>query len=201
VLTSPHRHNTAIIYLNYFQAPAQLQTFPYLVVRSYGGAAATSTAIRQTVERGGREFVARLRTVTEQRNIALAQERLLAALSTAYGALGLTLAAVGLYGLFSFLVAERRREIGVRIAMGAARRQVVGLFVREAAILVCFGLLIGLPAAFAATRAAAALLQGGDAGMSLLTASVLLVGVALAAVSIPARRAASLDPMVALRQE
>jgi len=201
VLTSPQRHNTAIVYLNFFQMPDQFQTFPYLVVRSYGGTEMTSAAIRLTVERGGREFVPRTRTLREQRQIALAQEQLLAGVSSAYAVLGLTLAAVGVYGLFSFLVAERTREVGVRMALGATRGQVIGLFVREAAVLAGFGLLIGLPAAFAATRAAAALLRGGGAGTSLLMATVLVAGVAMAAASIPARRAASFDPIRALRQE
>jgi ABC-type lipoprotein release transport system permease subunit len=201
VLTSPQRRNTALVYVNFFQMPDTLQEWPYLVVRVRREAATTNNDIRQAVERSGREWVPRMRTLRAQRDVALAQEQLLAALSSAYGVLGLLLAAVGLYGLFSFLVTQRVREIGVRLALGAGRGQVVGLFMREAVTLVGLGVTIGVPAAWAATRATAAILSGKDAGASIAVAVTLLVAVSLLAVWVPARRAASLEPMFALRHD
>ena len=142
----------------------------------------------------------RMRTLRAQRDVALAQEQLVTALSTAYGTLALLIAAVGLFGLFAFLVTERKREIGVRLALGARHGQVIGLFMREAAILVGLGVVIGVPAASAATRVSAAVMSGGDAGASIAVAVALLTAVSMLAVWLPARRAASLDPMHALRQ-
>src|SRR5262249_18347639 len=136
VLAAPQRRNTAIVYLNFFQAAETMQEWPYLLVGARRGTTIPGAEIRQAVEGRGREWIPRMRTLREQRHIGLAQEELLAALSSAYGALGLLLAAVGLYGLFSFLVTQRFREIGVRVALGAQRRQVVGLFMREAITLV-----------------------------------------------------------------
>ena len=133
----------------------------------------------------------------------LVQERLMASLSGAFGILAGILAAIGLYGVMSYLVARRRNEIGIRMALGADRREIVAMVLRESGLLLGAGLLAGTALALLSTRAVAALLFGLKATdlQALLGAAALLALVALAASYLPARRAANLDPTVALREE
>jgi ABC-type antimicrobial peptide transport system permease subunit len=128
---------------------------------------------------------------------------MLAMMAGAFAALGLTLAAVGLYGLLSFSVAGRTNEIGVRMALGASRTQVVWLVVRDAAALVTLGVFIGWPVAWGSSRAAERLLfNGHQPGTGpVATATALLAAVAAVAAWIPARRASTVDPMQALRHD
>jgi ABC-type antimicrobial peptide transport system permease subunit len=130
-------------------------------------------------------------------------ERMTATLSACFGALALLLAAVGLYGVMAYAVACRTGEIGIRMALGAARGQVLRMVLGDGLRLVGWGLLIGLPLAFAAGRAGSSLLYGVQPGDPLslsLTVVVLLAAAGLAA-WIPARRAASIAPLDALRNE
>ena len=144
-----------------------------------------------------------VRTMTEQINGTLHLERTFAMLCTLFGALALGLCCVGLYGITSFSVTRRTREIGIRMAMGAARSEVVWLFLRETLLLVGVGAMIGTPAAFASTKLLRGLLFGLSPSdpSSLLIALIMLAGVAAAACLLPARRATKVDPMVALRYE
>ena len=142
-------------------------------------------------------------TQTEQIDEALIIDRLVARLSAAFGLLALTLACVGLYGLLSYEVARRTREIGIRIAVGAQARAVQQGILRETLAIVLIGLAIGIPAALVATRALGAMLYGvqtNDAATLLATTFVLLV-VSGVAGYLPARRASLIDPTVALRYE
>jgi putative ABC transport system permease protein len=119
------------------------------------------------------------------------------------GGLAMVLAAVGIYGVISYSVAQRTREIGIRMALGAARREVLTLILRQALPLIGAGLAIGFTASLVLTRWLGTLLfevAPADPATSVAVA-VLLASVALAATAIPARRAASLDPMAALRSE
>lgn len=118
-------------------------------------------------------------------------------------AIALLLAAIGIFGVMANLVGERRREIGVRLTLGAKREDVLRLFLRKAAILTGIGLAIGLPMAVALARLAANLLYGVRAGdfTVFVTTTVAIAGIALLAAYVPARRAANIDPMVALRNE
>src|SRR4029077_12276409 len=119
------------------------------------------------------------------------------------GAVALLLGAVGLYGVIAYSVAQRTREIGVRIALGAQRNDVVRHFLREGMSFIVVGLPIGLAGAFAVTRLLSSLLFGVKASdpLTFACAAVLLALVAFAACLIPARRATLVDPIQALRSE
>jgi predicted permease len=136
-------------------------------------------------------------------NDSAANQIALAKLSVFFAGLALLLACVGLYGVMSYTVAGRTREIGVRMALGAARSDVLRLVLRESMLLVAMGLGIGIPLSLASSRLLSSFLFGLKATDPLsLIAVILLLGIVAAlASSIPARRAAKVDPMVALRYE
>ncbi len=138
--------------------------------------------------------------MTTQLRNSLTRDRLMATLAGAFGLLAGVLATIGLYGVIAYMVARRRNEIGIRMALGADRRGVVRLVLREAAVLVVVGLAVGAGLALWAGRAAASLLFGlkPNNPAALAGAMALLAAVALAASYAPARRAARLDPMQAL---
>jgi predicted permease len=134
---------------------------------------------------------------------AVLTERMLAVLSAAFGALATLLAAVGLYGLMSYTVLRRTREIGIRIALGAERSAVVWLVLREVAVLLAVGLGIGVPAAIALSQVVSSQLVGLSPRdpATLAGAAVVLAVVGAAAGYLPARRAAAVEPVRALRYE
>ena len=125
------------------------------------------------------------------------------ALFSAFAALGLTLAAAGIYSVLSFHVTRRTHELGVRMALGASRRSVLRLMLAMGGRLVLIGLVIGVPISLASTRLLRSQLFGVQPAdpLSYVVVSLLLGMVALAACYVPARRAAAVDPMQALRQE
>ena len=127
----------------------------------------------------------------------------MAALSAALGLLAVVLAAVGLYGVLSYMVVRRANEIGIRLAMGATRRMVSRLVISEAAWLVAIGLAIGVGLGLGAARTARTLLFGLEPTdpVTLVAATALLAGIGFIAAYLPARRASRLDPMTTLRQE
>lgn len=131
------------------------------------------------------------------------EDRLVARLTALYGALALILACVGLYGVAAYTVAQRTSEIGIRIALGAPRSSIAKMVLRVAVGPVTLGLLIGLPLALAGGRAIASGLYGIKSydPFVLGTAVLVLVASSIAAALIPARRAAKVDPMTALRYE
>jgi predicted permease len=143
------------------------------------------------------------RSLSKQLEDSLQRERLMASLSGAFGLLAALLATLGLYGVISYMVARRRKEIGVRIALGADRGRVIRLVLGEAGLLLAVGLVIGALLAFWAGRAAATLLFGLQPHdpVTMIAAMALLAVVALASSYLPARRAAAVEPMVALRDE
>jgi ABC-type antimicrobial peptide transport system permease subunit len=146
-----------------------------------------------------------LRPTTQQEQFeqSLSQDRLFARLSAFFGALAVLLVATGLYGTLAYKVSRRTAEIGVRMALGAQRRQVLWMVIRESLGVCLVGALVGLPAAISAARLLRAMLFGLQPGDPFTFASALMciAIVALTASFIPARRASSVDPMHALRTE
>jgi ABC-type antimicrobial peptide transport system permease subunit len=142
-------------------------------------------------------------TLTEQVDDSLVQERLLARLSTFFGALAMVLAVIGLYGATSYLVAQRQTEFGVRMAIGAPQKSILGLVLRDVVIVLAGGLTAGACLAFASLGVLQKLLFGlaPHDSFTFIAAIGILSGVGVFAGYIPARRATRVDPVVALRYE
>jgi putative ABC transport system permease protein len=175
-----------------------------LYVRTTGDPESMTNAIRTaiaSVDKGVALF--NVRSQEAQIEELIRTERALATLATFFGAIAASLAGLGLYGVLAFLVAQRRREIGVRMALGAGPRDILKMILARGMKLTLSGALIGLPAALALTRWVASLLFGVGATdpPTFAVVALLLTFVALLACYIPARRAAKVDPLVALRDE
>jgi predicted permease len=147
--------------------------------------------------------VSNIRTMAVQVESTIVKERLMATISTFFGALALLLAAIGLYGIMAYAVARRTTEIGIRMALGAKRSTVQWMVLRDTFLLVVIGIAIGIPAALSLTRFAKSLLFGVEANdpLTIACASLLMLLIAVAAGYLPARRASRVDPMIALRYE
>jgi putative ABC transport system permease protein len=173
------------------------------VVRMAGSPGGLMNAAKTTVAAMSSSIGIEFKSFSVQLQESLLRERLMATLSGGFGFLAGLLATLGLYGVIAYMVARRRNEIGVRVALGADRARVIRLVLREAILLLSVGLTAGIILALWAGRAAATLLYGlqpHDA-VSLVAASALLATITLIASYVPARRAAALDPMAALREE
>lgn len=142
-------------------------------------------------------------TQSEQIERRLAQERIMAQLSSFFAVLALLLACIGLYGLLSYEVTLRTREIGIRMALGARRADLIRMVVWHGIALSCVGTVVGLGAALAIGRLMKSLLYGVKPGdpITLAAVSILVIGVALCAALVPARRATTVNPVIALRYE
>jgi predicted permease len=188
-----------IVYLPLAQAG---QTFLSVELRTAGEPLAVAQAAREAL-REHDILVREVKTLEEQAGRTISQERMLASLGGFFGLVALTLASIGLYGVLSTAVARRTNEIGLRLALGARRGDVLGLWLREAGVLVAIGIVLGLPAALAATRWIESFLFGltPTDPLTIAGAIVVLAFVAALAAYLPARRAAHLDPMEALRYE
>jgi predicted permease len=189
-------------YLYYFQQPGRDEmTFQ---LRTTGEPAAYAASIQRAVRQLDPQLqVVDLRALGEVVDASLVQERFIAQTAGAFSLFALLLAALGLYGVMSQGVARRTSEIGIRMALGAQRRDVLWLVLREAMLLVVGGVGIGVMAALGAMRFVSNLLFGltPNDPLTIATAAILMIGVALLAGYLPARRAAQVDPLVALRQE
>jgi predicted permease len=148
-------------------------------------------------------MITRYQSFADEVNLAFTQQALIVQLTSLFGGVALVLAAIGLYGVTAYAVAQRTGEIGIRMALGANRTHVQKLVLRGASLQVGLGLLIGIPMAIAAGHLMAAELYGVSAWNLLVLGPValVLVTVALLAAALPARRASSVEPMEALRGE
>lgn len=197
-LARSQEHNAAAIYRNVSNVPSSHQE---IVVRSHFDTQTLRTIVSGVLDQSGTEFVTRVVPLTEARTAAMAQERLLAWLSGAFAALGLLLAAVGLYSLQTLTVANRLPEIAIRIAFGAPRRSIWALAVSDAGYIVIAGIAWGVPAAWLTTKTLLRTVGAIDqVGLpSLLWAICTLIIVTLAATVGPVQRALRVDPSHALR--
>jgi predicted permease len=161
-------------------------------------------AIRQAVQGLDKNVpLSQIKTQTEQIDETILNERLFAKLTSFFGLLALGLACVGLYGTMSYAVVRRTNEIGIRMALGAQKRRVLGMVLKESLLLVAVGIALGLPLAFAATRLVKSFLFGltPTDPLALLGSTLVLAAVAALAGYLPARRATRVDPLIALRYE
>jgi predicted permease len=144
-----------------------------------------------------------VQTLSDRINQSLNGQRSQTELLTVFGVLALLLSAIGIYGVMAYSVAQRTREIGIRMALGAQKANVLSLVVRQGLVLVGSGVVLGLGAAFLVTRLMVSLLFGVTAAdpMTFVVTSLLLVGVAVLASYLPARKATRVDPLIALRYE
>jgi predicted permease len=175
-----------------------------LVARTRGDANAVLSRIREIVRDADPEMpVFDVRTMQDHMGIALLPARLGGSVLGIFGLLGLSLAAVGIYGVMAYTVAQRKRELGIRVALGADRARVLRLVLGEGMKLAGIGTVIGLVAAVGAARLVRGLLYDVSVLDPVAFAGVplLLIGVALLAVWIPARRAARTEPMRALKAD
>jgi predicted permease len=199
---SLREQNEPIIYVAQSQddAPGVTKSFE---LRVEGPSTSVISGVKDALARVNKDIMIDFRSLATQLDESLNRERLLATLSGFFGGLALLLATIGLYGVMSYNVARRRGEIGIRMALGAEQSRVLNMVLREVAILIGVGVVVGLGAAMATTRFVATFLYGikpNDPWTLALAAAVLAVVGAVAGF-LPARRASRLDPMAALREE
>jgi ABC-type antimicrobial peptide transport system permease subunit len=175
-----------------------------IVVRTATDPGSMTGSLRETVRQADPNLpMMDVSTQLEQIGRRLQQEQMFATAYALFGGLALVLAAIGLFGVMSYSVARRTNEIGIRMALGAQRHDVLGLVMRESMVLVAVGVVVGVAVALGASRLVTSLLFGlapNDA-LTISVAIVLMIAVSGLAGFLPARRASRVDPMVALRYD
>jgi len=200
-LTRPGEESLEI-YLPYLQTP-----WPnlYVMVRTLGDPSAFAPELRAVLRdpQWNRESVADLMTMQDRISALNDKPRLNSRLASLFALLALLLAAVGIYGVVSYSTSRRAPEIGIRLALGAVPRDIIGWILKQALVVASIGLALGLAGYFALSRALAGVLYGVSPtdGVSLVGSVLILAGIALVASYIPARRAVRVDPVAALRSE
>jgi len=193
--------NKGVIYMPMLQSPVSEAAF---IVRTTISPDSMRSTLAEAVQKAdSSEAVYDVHTLDSLVSDSLAARRLMVWLLTMFGGLALLLAAIGIYGLLSFTASQRTTEIGIRMALGAQRWQVVSLVLRQSFVLIGAGIVAGLVLTFVAQRVLVHAFAAMDTGMSgsLFLAAVSLVLVAVMAAAIPANRSAGVDPVVALRNE
>ena len=198
---SLHEPAPRTVYLNAFQ---ERQIASRFAIRTYVPPLSVVTPVRRAIDDVVKPVrLENVTTLTDQMDASIVLERTLAGLSGVFGAMGALLAAMGLYGLLAYTVTRRRREIGVRMALGATRANVVRVVARSALTWVLVGLGLGVPAAVWSKRLAAAMIENLPVNDPLPVAFSILAmtAVAILAAYVPARRAARVQPVEVLRHE
>ncbi len=197
-----HRAFSPIVYLPQAQEPHPT-SFAQVLIRSSLPPAATLAALKSAVTQISPDITATYEVFDTMVRDSLMRDRLMAWLSSFFGLLAMLLAAVGLYGVIAYVVAQRINEVGIRMALGASGTEILKMFLGETALLLGIGCVAGGAIALAAGRAAGALLYGLKPydPVTFALAAALLAAVAMTASFLPARRAARVDPMIALRYE
>jgi putative ABC transport system permease protein len=188
------------VYVPIEQSPS---TFVNMVVRSAIEPATLSRAITEAIHELNRnQVVSDVRTLEEMKSTSVASTRLRTTLLAVFAALALLLSAIGIYGVISYTVAQRTHELGVRAALGASAKALIGMVVSNGMALTLVGLVLGIAGALGLTRLLGTLLFGVSPRdpVTLGGAAAILAAVALLACYVPARRAARMDPLVALRE-
>jgi len=194
--------NVSVAYVAVLQE-GEFAHYQALEVRTARDPMVIASLVRQTVDSLGREYVLKTGTLDHADDLVFLNERIIAIFSGFFGGLALLLVTTGLYGLMAYRVTRCTHEIGIRMALGAERRSVPWMVVRESLVLVIIGVAIGLPAALAASRLISSMLFGltPTDSLTLAMSTLAMTGVTLLAAYLPARRASKVDPMVALRYE
>ena len=184
------------------QVPPRTQAEEFLI-RTSIPPSALIPSVRSAIRELNSEVPLNIHTLADQIADNLVQERLLATLSGFFGGLALLLAMVGLYGVLSYFVTQRRVEFGIRMALGAERGSILRLVMRDVVVVLAVGVATGLAAALASVKMLERMLFGLEPrdAMTMAAAACLLSGMALLAGYLPARRATRADPMIALRSE
>jgi ABC-type antimicrobial peptide transport system permease subunit len=175
-----------------------------LALRTAGDPIGLSDAVRNEIKNYNSAIpVDMVRTLDRLIDSTISNEIIIAKLSSFFGILALVLASIGLYGVMSYTIAGRTRELGVRIALGAQRADVLRMVLKEAMLLVLIGIAIGVPASFISSRVISSMLYGlkPHDPIAMVIVIALLAAVGAFAGFIPARRATKVDPIVALRYE
>jgi ABC-type antimicrobial peptide transport system permease subunit len=194
------RESVGLFYLPFAQSPQPRMTF---AVRSGGEAVELTRAIRRAIAGVDAELaVFDVQTMGERTDLSLSSRRTSMTLALAFGALALVLSATGIYGVLAYVVTQRRREIGIRVALGSSRARIVGLVVRQGLVLVGIGLAAGAGGAMAMQRAVASEVYGVEPLEPAVLASAvgILAVTGLAACLLPARRALGVDPVRVLHE-
>ena len=202
-----HERQPLIAYLPIFQVAqpqdASILEWGYLEARTDGNPLAVIPSVDAQIRSLGREFDRGAETLSRAIDINLAEERLMASLSTFFGVVAAFLVLIGLYGLLSYAVNRRIREFGVRLALGAEAPRIFLSVLKEALTLLAAGIAVGIPVAIAAARILASRLPNLSANDATPfgVAVVLVAGASLVAACAPARRASRVNPIDALRSE
>jgi predicted permease len=188
----------------YFPHSQNVTYLPNLEVRFSGDAAQITQQVRQAIQEVARDVpIGEVSTLAEEVDNSVSKYRLVAQLSAFFGLLAVFLVGIGVYGLFSYTVARRTNEIGVRMALGAKPSEIMEMVLTEGALLTFLGLIIGLSVSLGLTRLLSSFLfdVGPNDPLTFGLATIFLILVSLMACYIPARRATRVDPIVALRYE